>query len=350
MDLHQLLELTIQRNASDLHLITGFYPTIRVDGELFPIRTTSILTKEISQQIMFSILSDEQKENLLANKEIDIGYEYKGTRFRVNVYSAKKSFNASFRTIPPRIKTIEELELPASFHDFKDYYSGLILVTGPTGEGKSTTIASIVNEINLNFARHIITIEDPVEFVYPAGKSIVSQRELHEDTFSWNISLRSVLREDPDVVLVGEMRDYESTQHVLTIAETGHLVFSTLHTSSAPETINRIIDIFPSHQQNQIRTQLASVLKAVVSQKLLPRADVKGRIVAVELLYNNSAVSALIREGKPYLLDNVMQTSDSEGFIYFERYLAELVMQGKITKETAHMYAIRPKDLEKYLS
>jgi len=252
------------------------------------------------------------------------------------------------RLIPAEIQTVEQLLLPANFKNLSNYNSGLVLVTGPTGEGKSTTLASIINQVNLNRQAHIITIEDPIEYVYPKGKAVVSQRELHQDTHSWNIALRSVLREDPDVVLVGEMRDYESTQLVLTIAETGHLVFSTLHTTSAPETINRIIDMFPSHQQNQVKAQLAGALKAIVSQRLLPRSDVRGRIPAVELLYNNSAVSSIIRDGKPYLLDNVLQTSDSEGFIFFERYLAQLLKEGKISKQTAEAYALRPKDLEKY--
>lgn len=348
MDIKGLLELAIQRNASDLHINATYYPAIRVDGTLIQLTTYPVLTKQLSEGLIFSILPPEQKENLLANKEIDIGYEYQGHRFRVNVYYARGSVNASFRLIPNKILTIEELGLPPAFHNLASYDSGLVLVTGPTGEGKSTTIASIINEINVKYAKHIITIEDPIEFIYPASRSVISQRELHEDTHSWNISLRSVLREDPDVILIGEMRDYESMQQAITIAETGHLVFSTLHTSSAAETINRIIDIFPSHQQNQIKTQLSAVLKAVVSQRLLPRADQKGRIVSTELMYNTSAVSAIIREGKPYLLDNVIQTSEQEGFIFFERYLFKLYQEGKVSKEAALARAIRPKELEKF--
>jgi twitching motility protein PilT len=252
--------------------------------------------------------------------------------------------------IPKTIKSIEDLELPTKFNEITEQSSGLVLVTGPTGEGKSTTLAALINRINLTQSKHIITIEDPIEFIFPYAKAIVSQRELHQDTHSWSTALRSVLREDPDVILVGEIRDFESAQHALTIAETGHLVFSTLHTISAPETISRLIDMFPSGQQNQIRTQLASVLRGVITQRLLPRQDIRGRIASVELLLNNPAVSTIIRDGKPFLLDNVLQTSESDGMIYFEKYLSQLIQAGKISPETANTYSIRPKDLKKYLS
>lgn len=344
----QLFKLAIERHASDIHLVPGYFPAFRIDGVLYQMSSLPLLTPEVSSQLINSILSNEQKENLTANKEIDMGYESENHRFRVNVYHSRNTIGASMRLIPAAIQTVEQLSLPSSFNDLSHYTSGLVLVTGPTGEGKSTTLASILNQVNINRQAHIITIEDPIEYVYPKAKSVISQRELHQDTHSWNVALRSALREDPDVVLVGEMRDYESTQLVLTIAETGHLVFSTLHTSSAPETINRIIDMFPSQQQNQVKAQLAGSLRAIVSQRLLPRTDIRGRIPAVELLFNSSAVSSIIRDGKPYLLDNVLQTSEKEGFIYFERYLAELVKTGKITKETAQTYAMRPRDLERY--
>lgn len=349
MLIQQLLQLGIERGASDIHLIVGYPPSIRVDGELFQIKILPIITKEVMEQMIFSIISSELKENLLANKEIDFAYEYNNTRFRVNIYYAKGALNGVFRLISSKIRTIEDLALPASFYKFVDMNEGLILVTGPTGEGKSTTLAAILNEINLKHSKNIITVEDPVEYVYPKGSSIVSQREMHNDTHSWNIALRSMLREDPDVVLIGEMRDFETIQLALTIAETGHLVFSTLHTSSAPETINRIIDSFPPHQQNQIRTQLSSVLKVVVTQRLLPRLDQKGRVAALEILYNIPAVAAIIREGKPFLLDNVLETSQSEGLVLFEKYLVALFQQGKISKETAYAFAIRPRELEKFL-
>lgn len=349
MDMIQLFQLAIERKASDIHMVPGYYPALRIDGVLYQMSSLPILTPELTLQLINSFLNDAQKENLQVNKEIDLGFEKDNHRFRINVYHSRNTLGASMRLIPATIQTIEQLMLPPSFNALSEYNSGLVLVTGPTGEGKSTTLASILNRVNVNRQAHIITIEDPIEYVYPKGKSVVSQRELHQDTHSWNVALRSVLREDPDVVLVGEMRDYESTQLVLTIAETGHLVFSTLHTTSAPETINRIIDMFPSHQQNQVRAQLAGALRAVVSQRLLPRYDVRGRIPAVELMYNNSAVASIIREGKPYLLDNVLQTSEADGFIFFERNLAELLKAGKITKETARAYALRPKDFEKFI-
>lgn len=350
MDINALFDLTIERNASDLHITVGYYPAVRINGELHQLTTLSLVTPEVAQEMLTSFLTDEQKENLLANKEIDIGYKYKDHRFRINIYYAQGTLNASFRLIPNKIKTIEQLGLPTIFHELTKYSNGLVLVNGPTGEGKSSTLAALINEININSTRHIITVEDPIEYVYPAAKSIIAQRELHQDTHSWNISLRSILREDPDVVLVGEMRDFESTQQVVSIAETGHLVFSTLHTSSAPETINRIIDIFPAHQQNQIRSQLATTLRAVVSQRLLPRADGVGRIPAVEIMYNNQAVASIIRDGKPYLLDNVIQTSGAEGFIYFEKYLYQLYQQGLITKDVALAYALRPKEITKFIT
>lgn len=349
MDIAQLLQLTIERQASDLHLVCDHYPTIRVDGELFQMTTFPILTKELNQQIIFSFLSSDQRSNLQANKEIDLAYEHGGNRFRINVYTARGGLNASLRLIPEKIKSLEELSLPLSFHSLADFSGGLVLVTGRAGQGKSTTLASVINEINIKYTKHIITIEDPIEYIYPIAKSIISQRELHDDTFSWNMALRSVLREDPDVLLVGEMRDYESTQYVLNIAETGHLVFSTVHTASAPETIHRLIDMFPGDEQDQARTQLAGVLRAVVSQRLLPRADTKGRIPAIELLLGNAAVSSIIRDGKPFLLNNVLQTSEEEGFIFFEKYLKKLYSEGKISRETAQANAIRPKELEKYM-
>lgn len=350
MDINQILDLAIERKASDVHLVTNYYPAIRIDGVLYQLTTLPILSKEHTAAVIKSILNDEQKESLFANKELDIGYEYKENRFRVNLYYSRGTLSASFRLIPKKIRSIEELELPSKFNEITEYSSGLVLVTGPTGEGKSTTLAALINKINLTQSKHIITIEDPIEFVFPYAKAIVSQRELHQDTHSWSMSLRSVLREDPDVILVGEIRDFESAQHVITIAETGHLVFSTLHTISAPETISRLIDMFPSNQQNQIRTQLASVLRGVITQRLLPRQDIRGRIASVELLLNSPAVSTIIRDGKPFLLDNVLQTSEADGMIYFEKYLVSLVKEGKISMETASTYSIRPKELKKYLS
>ncbi len=224
-----------------------------------------------------------------------------------------------------------------------------MLLTGPTGEGKSTTLASLVNEINRKYAKHIITIEDPIEYVYPRYKSIISQRELHQDTHSWSVALKSALREDPDVILVGEMRDYETISLALTAAETGHLVFSTLHTNSSPESIDRIIDIFPPHQQSQVKSQLAAVLKMVITQRLLPKLNTIERVPATEILVNNSAISTSIREGKTYLIGNILETTEGEGSLLFEKSLLNLYRAGLISKETAFSFAIRPKELEKFI-
>ncbi|MCX7881313.1 MAG: PilT/PilU family type 4a pilus ATPase [Patescibacteria group bacterium] len=348
MDIFQIFNIAIERQASDLHLIPNFFPTIRVNGKIFQLKILPLITHEDNIKIVNQLLSKEQLEILLTNKEIDFGYQYKEFRFRCNAYFSKKNLCFALRLLNNKIKTIEELNLPPFFHQFSNYQQGLILITGPTGEGKSTTLTAVINEINLKFAKHIITIEDPIEYVYPSGQSIISQRELHHDTLSWNFALKSALREDPDVVLVGEMRDYESIQLALTIAETGHLVFSTLHTNSAPETINRIIDAFPSHQQNQIRTQLSTVLKAVVNQKLIPTVN-NTRIPCVELLTNNPAVSNIIREGKIHLLENEMLTGQQEGMILFEKYLFYLYQKGIITKETAWQYALRTNEIKKLI-
>ncbi len=349
MDIFQLLQLAIDKQASDLHIIPDYYPSFRINGELYQISTLPVTTKETAQEMAFSLVNNEQKENLLSNREIDLGYGYKDYRFRVNIYFAKDVINISLRTIPKYIRTLEELGLPPFLHDCINYRQGLILLTGPTGEGKSTTLASIINEINTKFARHIVTIEDPVEYIYPKVKSIISQRQLHDDTHSWNIALKSALREDPDVIMVGEMRDYETIQLVLTAAETGHLVFSTLHTNSTPETIDRMINIFPPNYQSQVRNQLAAVLKIVLAQRLLPKIGGIERVPAVEILVNTMAVGAAIRDGKTYLISNMLETSESEDMILFEKNILSLYQQGIISRETAFSYAIRPKELEKFI-
>lgn len=349
MDLSKLLQLVVDKKASDLHLVPGYFPTVRVNGELFQLSTLTIVTPEESEKILNSFLNQEQKEILNANKEIDLAYSHNGNRFRVNLYYAQDNVCGSFRLIEPTISTLEKLGLPAFLHQCTDLRQGLVLLTGPTGEGKSTTLASLVNEINQKYAKHIITIEDPIEYIYSKHKSIVSQRELHQDTHSWNVALKSALREDPDVILVGEMRDFETISLVLTAAETGHLVFSTLHTNSAPETIDRIIDAFPPHQQAQIKNQLAIVLKMIVTQRLVPKLDSIGRIPAVEILINSSPVSTSIREGKTFLISNIMMTSESDGSLLFEKSLLNLFRAGLISKETAFSFAIRPKELERFI-
>ncbi|MEN9327757.1 MAG: twitching motility protein [Candidatus Parcubacteria bacterium] len=350
IDINSLFQLTIERQASDLHIAPDYFPTLRINGELYPLKVFETVTKEIAEQLLFSILNPEQKTNLIANKEIDFGFEFGGYRFRGNIFYTKNRPSGVFRLIASQIKSIDDLQLPSVFHDLTHLNHGLVLVTGPTGEGKSTTLASLINEINKTQAKNIITIEDPIEYVYPQAKSLINQRELHLDTHSWTVALRSALREDPDVVLVGEMRDYDTIQAVLTIAETGHLVFSTLHTSTTPEAINRIIDVFPAHQQNQIKSQLSSVLQAIISQRLVPDSEKKTRIPALEILINTPAVSSIIRDGKVFLLDNVLETNEKDNMILFEKYLAKLYQRGSITKETALAYAIRSNEIKKFLT
>lgn len=345
MDIKELLEITVKNKASDLHLIAGFPPMLRVDGVLTPIGQEPPLTPQTCKELVFSLLSSQQKDLFLVNKEIDFSFAYgeKG-RFRINAYFEKGETAAALRLLPARIKTIEELNLPKIYHQFAQLKNGFILVTGPTGHGKSTTLAAIINEINKTRKEHIITIEDPIEYVYPKGKSIISQRELHADTHSWEIALRSVLREDPDVVLVGEMRDYETIAAALTVAETGHLVFATLHTNSAAQTIDRIVDVFPEHQQAQIRMQLSNTLEAVLSQRLLPAIG-GGRIPVAEVLLATSAVKATIREGKTHLIDNIIQTSTELGMMTLETSLASCIKQGKLSLETALPWSLRPEQL-----
>ncbi|MFA6016515.1 MAG: PilT/PilU family type 4a pilus ATPase [Patescibacteria group bacterium] len=349
MDLSKLLQLTIDKKASDLHMVPGYFPAIRVNGDLFQLTTLELITAENIEKMLITILNQEQKEILLANREIDLAYKLNEARFRVNLYYAQNLLCGSFRLIQPNISTLEQLALPAYLHQCADLRQGLVLLTGPTGEGKSTTLASIVNEINQKYAKHIITIEDPIEYVYPKYKAIISQRELHQDTHSWTVALKSALREDPDVILVGEMRDFETISLALTAAETGHLVFSTLHTNSAPESIDRIIDAFPPHQQSQIKNQLSTVLKIIIAQRLMPKQNEVGRIPGVEILVNIPAVATSIREGKTFLISNILETSESDGCLLFEKNLLGLYRAGIISKETAMTYAIRPKEIARLI-
>ncbi|MCS7093378.1 MAG: PilT/PilU family type 4a pilus ATPase [Patescibacteria group bacterium] len=346
---YQFLDVLIQKNGSDLHIIPNYPPAIRVNGELHQLVNQQLITPEISRKITTEILKDHEQEIFFSNKEIDLAISYRDFRFRVNFYFARGNVCANFRLVPPLIKEIDDLNLPPILKKVVNLKQGLVLITGPTGEGKSTTLAAIINEINKKYTKHIITIEDPIEYLYPPQKSIISQRELNNDTFSWTRALRSALREDPDVIMVGEMRDYDTISLVITAAETGHLVFSTLHTNSATETIDRIIDIFPATQQNQIRHQLASVLNMVISQRLVPRIDKQERTPAVEVLINNPAISNLIRDQRTKLIDNILITSEEEGQILLEKNLVYLYQKGIINKETAFSFAIRPRELEKFL-
>lgn len=349
MTIQDLLQITVKSNASDLHLLAGVAPTLRIDGMLVPLENQQPLTRQEIEGMVHGILTPEQKELLNANKELDFSVDFQQGqgglgRFRINAYYQRGNLAAAFRFLPPTIRTIEELFLPKILHSFSQMRHGFVLVTGPTGHGKSTTLAAIINEINMTKQSHILTIEDPTEYTYPQGKSVVSQREVGLDTHSWAMALRSALREDPDVVLVGEMRDPETIGAAITIAETGHLVFSTLHTNSASQSIDRMVDAFPPHQQAQIRVQLASTLKGIVSQRLLPRIG-GGRVPAVEVLVANAAIATNIREGKTHLIDSVLQTSQDEGMITLEASLAQLVYNGSITLETAKSYALHQDEL-----
>lgn len=348
MTIQELLTLTIKNNASDLHLLSGIPPALRIDGSLLYATNYPKLTSQDLETMIYSILNPEQKELLLANKEldfsVDIGSGQESGRFRANVYYQKQNIAAAFRFLPSQIRTIDDLGLPKIVHKFATLEQGLVLVCGPTGHGKSTTLASIINEVNLTRSSHILTIEDPIEYVYPTGKSIISQREISIDTHSWAMALKSALREDPNVVLVGEMRDPETMSAAITIAETGHLVFSTLHTNSASQSIDRIVDSFPPHQQTQIKIQLASTLKGIISQRLLPKIT-GGRLAAVEVLIGTTAIATNIREGKTHLIDSIIQTSQDAGMVTLESSLANLVTTGAISLETAKTYALHEEEL-----
>ncbi len=350
MDIQQLLDITVKNNASDLHLLAGIPPSLRVDGVLRPIASQPVLQPTDIEQMLFSIITPEQKEILLTNKELDFSHGYGGGiygdkgRFRINVYYQRGYLASALRFLPPTIKSIDELGLPKICHEFSLLKQGFVLITGPTGHGKSTTLAAMLNEINTSRPCHIITIEDPIEYVYPVGSSVISQREIGSDSHSWAMALRAALREDPDVVLVGEMRDPETMSAAITLAETGHLVFATLHTNSASQSIDRIVDAFPDDQRSQVRIQLAAILKGVISQRLIPKIG-GGRIVAAEILIGTPAVTSNIRDGKTHLIDSVIQTSKDVGMMTLESSLAQLVLQGTITLDDAKGYATHEQEL-----
>lgn len=348
MDIQHFFAEAARKEASDLHLIVGFPPMIRVSGVLFPIEGSSILTEEDARQCIYQTFTGDQKEVYETNKEVDYSLATPVGRFRVNVYLQKGTIAGAFRLIPQQIKSLEALGLPPICTEFVKLRQGLILVTGPTGHGKSTSLASMINVINQGRSVHIVTIEDPIEYVYPKGQAIVSQREMHGDTHSWNVALRSVLREDPDVVLIGEMRDFETIQSAITIAETGHLVFATLHTNSAAQTVDRIVDVFPENQQTQVRLQLSNVLEGILSLRLVP-ALAGGRVPASEILTATPAMRTLIREGKTHQIDNIIQTSAEFGMMTLETSLSGLVKAGIIGIDTATSFAIRPEELGRLL-
>lgn len=335
-----LLEETVNKKASDLHLQVGLQPMLRIDGSLSPIPKTPILDEQMTESLINDILDDEQKQILLKDKEIDFSFAFGNiVRFRANAFHERGNLAISLRVIPNVIKTIDELGLPAVISSFANYPRGLVLITGPTGSGKSTTLAALVDKINTDKSDHIITIEDPIEFIHKSKKSVVAQREVHYDTYSFSAALRSALRQDPDVVLIGEMRDLETIAAAITIAETGHLVFATLHTNSAAQSIDRMIDVFPPHQQPQIRSQLANILQAICSQRLVPAIG-GGRLAAAEILISNSAVRNIIREGKTHQLDAVIQTGSDQEMQTMDRALIKMVQTGAITFDEARDYAL----------
>jgi len=335
----KLMETVVQQGASDLHLSVARHPTLRIDGKLVPLTNEKIVTREDAQSFADAVLNEKQKAILEKNFQVDFTSEIKDkVRFRINAFYESGNIGIAMRLIPYKIKTIEELGLPQTLHKLIQSTQGLILVVGPTGSGKSTTLASMVDEINHTRTEHIITIEDPIEYVYEQDRCIINQREINQDVSSFKNGLRGAFREDVDVLLVGEMRDYETIETTVTAAETGHLVMATLHTNDSSQTIDRIIDIFPAVQQQQIRSQLANVLLAVVSQRLIPRVG-GGRVPAVELLLNNDAVGNLIREGQVHQIVNTLDTSIEEGMVSINRALAELVKQEQITLENAEAYA-----------
>lgn len=347
MNIHDILKLLVDEQGSDLHIVVGVPPTLRIHGNLLPLEGAPVLTQESAQALIQPLLSQEQKDYITVNKELDFGYSFEDKgRFRVNVYQAQGNVAAALRLIPAKIKSIDELNLPPVFHQFSQYRQGLILLTGPTGEGKSTSLAAVIDEINSTRGEHILTIEDPIEFIHTSNKSIISQREINQDTHGWDIALRSALREDPDIVLIGEMRDYETIAAAITIAETGHLVFATLHTASAAQTVDRMIDVFPAHQQSQVRQQLAATLKVVASQRLVPTLS-GDRFAALEVMIANSAIRNLIREAKTHQIDNVIQTSASVGMMLIENHLLQLVQQGVISKDIALERSFRPDEMNR---
>ena len=343
MELVDVLKTAAQAGASDIHIVIGKPPLMRLNGEIAEIPGFPKINGEESKRLIYSILFEEQRAKFEENWELDCSFAVTGlSRFRVNVLLQKNGVEAVMRVISSKIPTAEQLRLSKSTVDLADLPRGLVLVTGPTGSGKSTTLAVLMESINQKYADHILTVEDPIEFVYESKKSIFRQREVGQNTKSFTAALRSALRQDPDVILVGEMRDLETIQLAITAAETGHLCFGTLHTQDCPSTIDRIIDVFPPHQQTQVRVQLAVVLQAVVCQQLIPRKDGEGRIAAREVMIMTPAISNLIREGKPHMLYQAIDTGAKFGMISMDKALAELVRQGLITPEEALTRASNP--------
>lgn len=344
-----LLEEVVKKKASDLHLQVGLPPMLRIDGSLAPVTGADPLSDEAVETLIFAILDEDQKQILLKDKEFDFSFAFGDLgRFRVNAFHERGNLAAALRLIPNEILTVEQLGLPPIVTKFAEYPRGLVLVTGPTGSGKSTSLAALIHKINMEQAKHIITIEDPIEYAHKSKKSVIVQREVHYDTYSFSAALRSALREDPDVVLIGEMRDLETIASAITIAETGHLVFATLHTNSAAQSIDRMIDVFPPHQQPQIRAQLSNILMAICSQRLIPTIG-GGRIAAAEILVATPAVRNIIREGKTHQLEAVIQTGAEFGMQGMDKTLVQLIHAGTITYDEARNFAVDLDELDRLM-
>ena len=342
-----LLEECVKRDASDLHIQVGLPPILRIDGELIKLPGIEPLNAQTVETMIFSTLDETQQKLLLRDKEFDYSFAFGELgRFRANAFHERGNLACAFRLIPNKILSVSELGLPSVVESFADYPRGLVLVTGPTGSGKSTTLAAVIDKINREKPVHILTIEDPIEFTHSSKKAVVVQREVHYDTFSFSIALRSALREDPDVVLLGEMRDLETISSAITIAETGHLVFATLHTNSAAQSVDRMIDVFPSHQQPQIRSQLSNILMAICAQRLVPAIG-GGRVAAAEIMIANSAIRSLIREGKTHQIDSMIQTGASAGMQTMDATLARLVRNGTVSYNDARDYAVSVEDFDR---
>lgn len=346
--MEEILKFAVEKGASDVHLISNVPPKIRVSGDLLNVVGFEEANSDLNNAMVLSLLSEEQLKVFSKDKELDFSFEAVGVRFRANVYLQKDNPACALRLISSKIPEFEDLNIPEVLKTFTKYKQGFVLVTGPTGHGKSTTVAAMLELINRDIGGHILTIEDPVEYLFQPQKAIISQREIGGDSNDFDLSLRSALRQDPNVVFLGEMRDLTSTSAALTIAETGHLVFSVLHTNSAAQTIDRIIDIFPAESKDQIRVQLSTVITAIVSQRLVP-AIAGGRIPVFEILVATPAVRNVIREGKSFMIDNIIQTSSDVGMVSFDTYLAKLVLAGKITEEVAISYSTNQVELQNKL-
>jgi twitching motility protein PilT len=350
IDFADILMEVVDRRASDLHLSAGAHPTVRIRGRLSPLEDYPVLSDTDTREVVYSILTGDQRQRLETDWQLDFAYSIPGhARFRVNAYYQRGAIGAAFRLIPFGLTSIDELGLPASVHDFTRRPRGFVLVTGPTGSGKSTSLAAMLDEINRTREEHIMTIEDPIEFLHAHKKCLVNQRELGSDAQSFADALRAALRQDPDVILVGEMRDLDTISTALTAAETGHLVFATLHTQDTAQTIDRIIDVFPPEQQGQVRVQLSVALEGIITQQLLPTADGAGRVAATEVLVPTPAVRNLIREGKTHQIYSVLQTSSAQGMQTMDTSLATLVREGKITQKIAEARSTTPDELRRLL-